>query len=266
MRKTFLVEPSPQGWRNIDREVGEAVTESAVENGICLLSLPHTTAGLAVTSSWDPKGIQDGLGDLRARIPARISYLHPCSPFASAARTRAAVTGCGHCFIVREGKLLLGHSQSLVLLDFDGPQEREVTVTVLERPFYFEAFAFSTAFGEMRDVTAQAEAVVARSGVRDGFCHLSVVAVTAGLMLCAAGQTKADLWQDLERMIPTRGDFLHRETASDAGGHTKTFVAGTQLDLPVTGGKLLLGREQRIVYAEFDGPRPRDVKAAVYEG
>ena len=94
---------------------------------------------------------------------------------------------------------------------------------------------------------------------------MTVVAATAGLMLCAAGEdAQADIWEDIERLIPTRADFHHRETASDAAGHTKTFVAGTQLDLPVQGGALVLGKDQRVVYAEFDGPRPRDIKVAVY--
>ncbi len=265
MRKSFVVETSKNGWQNIDRQVRELVEESGAQNGICLLYLPHTTAGLAITSSWDPKGVEDALSDLRGRIPSRVSYRHPYSPVVSAARTKAAVTGCGHCLILREGRLLLGHSQSLILLDFDPPGEREVSVTILEKDLFFDTFAFSTAFGETRDVTGPVTEMVERSGVREGHCHVAVVAATAGLALCSAGEGQsADLWQDLERMIPTRADFRHRETASDAGGHTKTFVAGTQLDLPVTGGKPLLGEGQRIVYMEFDGPRPRDIKVAVY--
>jgi len=34
---------------------------------------------------------------------------------------------------------------------------------------------------------------------------------------------------DMERMVPTRADFKHRETASDAGGHVKTALTGSQI-------------------------------------
>ena len=117
----------------------------------------------------------------------------------------------------------------------------------------------------MRDVAGEVAKIVRESGVREGSCHVTVVAATAGVVLCGAGEAlQADLWDDVERMIPTRADFRHRETASDAGGHTKTFVAGTQLEVPVRDGAPLLGEGQRIVYMEFDGPRPRDIKVAVY--
>ena len=265
MTRTFELETARDGWHVIDAQVRQAVAESGVKDGICLLHLPHTTAAVAATSSWDPKGIEDSIRDIKAKFPARTSYAHPYSPFTSAARSRAALAGCGRTFIVRDGALLLGHSQTLLIYEFDGPQLRSFSVTVLPRTFYFDTAAFKSGFGEMRDVTAEVESIVRRSGVRDGFCHVTVVAATAGLMLCAAGEdAQADIWEDIERLIPTRADFHHRETASDAAGHTKTFVAGTQLDLPVQGGALVLGKDQRVVYAEFDGPRPRDIKVAVY--
>ena len=37
-----------------------------------------------------------------------------------------------------------------------------------------------------------------------------------------------------------------------------------QLENIDVGGALVLGKDQRVVYAEFDGPRPRDIKVAVY--
>ena len=265
MTRTFELETAKDGWYVIDEQVRRTVEESGVKDGICLLYLPHTTAGFAITSSWDPKGIEDSIRDVKAKFPARTSYAHPYSPFASAARARAALTGGSRTLIVRDGALLLGHSQTLLLYEFDGPQLRSFTVTVLPRALWFGTAAFESRFGEMRDVTGEVAEIVRQSGVREGFCHVTVVAATAGLMLCAAGEeVQADVWEDVERLIPTRADFHHRETASDAAGHSKTFVAGTQLDLPVADGAPVLGRDQRIVYAEFDGPRPRDIRVAVY--
>lgn len=84
-------------------------------------------------------------------------------------------------------------------------------------------------------------------------------------MLCAAGEdAQADIWEDIERLIPTRADFHHRETASDAAGHTRPLWPAPSWTCRCQGGALVLGKDQRVVYAEFDGPRPRDIKVAVY--
>lgn len=57
----------------------------------------------------------------------------------------------------------------------------------------------------MGDVTEEVAEIIRRSGVQNGFCHVAVMAATAGVVLCAAGESRqADLWQDIERMIPTR--------------------------------------------------------------
>ncbi len=265
MRSTFSLVTEKNGWYNIDPQVRQAVAESGVKDGLCLIYLPHTTAGLAATSSWDPKGIDDALTDLRAKFPARTSYQSQDAPFAGAARSKSALSGCSRTFVVKDGALLLGHSQTLVFFEFDGPRERQFSVTVISKEFYFESIPFPTDFGQMRDVTEEVHQAVGRSGVKNGLCHLTVVAATAGIVVCAQGEAlHRDLWEDIDRLIPARADFRHRETASDAAGHIKTFVAGTQLDLPVQDGVLLLNKEQRIVYTEFDGPRPRDVKVAVY--
>ena len=69
---------------------------------------------------------------------------------------------------------------------------------------------------------------------------------------------------DIERMVPTRVDFKHRETASDAGGHVKTAITNSQISAIVEEGELMLGQEQAIVFAEFDGPRPRSYYVCVY--
>lgn len=265
MTREFLIETTKGGWNIINEQVGAIVEQSGVQNGLCLLYVPHTTAGLVVTSHWDLKGVQDSLDDLKAVYPTRMSYKHPYSPYAGAARSKTAVVGCERTLIIKDGKLLLGHSQSLMVYEFDGPQTRKVVVTVLDKPLYFGTYAFRSEYGSMTDVTEEVEKIVAESGVENGSCHITDVAATSSILLCEGDEAvQNDIWEDIERMIPTRADFGHRETASDAGGHTKTFVGGTQIQLPVVDGKLVRAENQRIVYAEFDGPRPRDVKVAVY--
>ena len=107
--------------------------------------------------------------------------------------------------------------------------------------------------------------MVEKSVVINGVCHISVLHSTAGLVIAPKDEpSRIDVMEDIERMVPTRVDFKHRETASDAGGHVKTALTGTQITVPVIDGKLALGDEQAIVFAEYDGPRPRNCFVAVY--
>lgn len=265
MFKEFELVTRKNGYHIIDEDVQAVLRDSGVHNGLCIVHVPHTTLGLVATSSWDEKGIQDGLAELDRDVPARISYRHAHSPFDAAAHTKSCLTGTSRSFIVHEGKIVLGHSQSLMLFEFDGPRRRRYTVTVVARELYYERVRFTTVFSEARDVTESVEQAIRNSGVENGLCHITVVAATAGIVLSAGGGAALeDLMQSFENLVPTRADFRHRETASDCSGHAKTYLAGTQLNLPVVNGKPVLGKGQRLIYLEFDGPRPRDIQIAVY--
>ena len=138
-------------------------------------------------------------------------------------------------------------------------------VEIIEKPLYLEKRNIQTVYMGMHDVTAAVEEITAKSGVRNGICHIAMLHSTAGLVLAPKQETEAkDVMANIERMVPTRVDFKHRETASDAGGHVKTALTGSQISLPVSDGRLVLGAEQAVTFAEFDGPRPRSFYVAVY--
>jgi len=130
---------------------------------------------------------------------------------------------------------------------------------------YTSKLSIETVYMGMHDVTNLVDGAVKESGAINGICHVSMLHSTAGLMICAkSADAQADIMRDIEKAVPTRVDFKHRETASDAGGHIKTAFAGSQISLPVEDGRLLLGDEQAIIFAEFDGPRPRNIIVTVY--
>ena len=150
-------------------------------------------------------------------------------------------------------------------MEHDGPRPREFYVEIIEKPVKLTKLSVPTVYMGMHDITGDVQKAVADSGVQEGMCHISVLHSTAGLVIAPRDEAaRKDVMEDIERMVPTRVDFKHRETASDAGGHVKTSLTGTQISLPVQGGKLVLGPEQAIVFAEFDGPRPRNCFVGVY--
>ena len=250
---------------SITAEVNELVAQSGVKDGICLVSVPHTTASLVITSFWDPRGLYDLLDEIDRNIPTRVSYKHQDSPYDASGHVKSAMIGSSASLIISGGKLILGSSQGLVFVEHDGPRPREFYVEIIEKPVKLTKLSVPTVYMGMHDITDDVQKAVADSGVQEGMCHISVLHSTAGLVIAPKDEaSRKDVMEDIERMVPTRVDFKHRETASDAGGHVKTSLTGTQISLPVQGGKLVLGPEQAIVFAEFDGPRPRNCFVGVY--
>ncbi len=67
----------------------------------------------------------------------------------------------------------------------------------------------------------------------------------------------ADIVAQLSRLAPPDAGYRHAEGNADA--HVKSVLAGPSLLLPVSGGRLRLGRWQAVFFCEFDGPRQREV-------
>jgi len=115
-------------------------------------------------------------------------------------------------------------------------------------------------------ITDEVRRVVRESGVTEGVCVVFCPHTTAGLTINSAldPATAQDLRHELDRLVPTRVDFIHTfDTPSDAAGHIKATLVGPQLTLIVHDGSLVLGSAQGIFLCEFDGPRRRQIHVKV---
>jgi secondary thiamine-phosphate synthase enzyme len=116
---------------------------------------------------------------------------------------------------------------------------------------------------ELQNVTGEIENVVAASGCVRGICHLYVPHTTAGVMVNEGYDP--DVARDMEvafdRLIPHKGDYRHAEGNSDS--HIKTALVGTSESIWIENGSLALGRWQVIFFAEFDGPRSRELHVKI---
>jgi secondary thiamine-phosphate synthase enzyme len=104
--------------------------------------------------------------------------------------------------------------------------------------------------------------VVAGRQLADGVHLLSTPHTTASLFL---SEVDKELLTDLERtaseLLRPLEPFTHaRENNPNAAAHLFSSLAGTQLLVEVEGGNLQLGRYQRIVFLELDGPRSRRLR------
>lgn len=116
---------------------------------------------------------------------------------------------------------------------------------------------------ELQDITERIENAVHESGCVSGICHLFVPHTTAGILINEGYDP--DVARDMEgafdRLIPDSPGFHHAEGNSDS--HIKTALVGTSETVWIENGRLALGQWQRIFFAEFDGPRSRQLRLKI---
>ena len=89
------------------------------------MHIPHTTAGLCLTSKWDETDFADIKGELRRIVPTRVDFCHQFdTPEDAAGHIKSVLTGCTLPILIKDGKALLGSSQGIYFLEFDGPRNR----------------------------------------------------------------------------------------------------------------------------------------------
>lgn len=118
----------------------------------------------------------------------------------------------------------------------------------------------------MTDITKDVNDYVQESGIKEGICVVCVPHTTAAVTVNSAIDplTMADIVSEVHRLIPTRVDFQHvYDTPADAAGHIKASLIGNDVTLMVSGGELMLGSSQSLMFFEFDGPRKRRVLVRV---
>jgi secondary thiamine-phosphate synthase enzyme len=116
-------------WLNISGEVRKIVASSGVQEGICVVFVPHTTAAVTVNENADPDVPRDVLLALDAISPDRREFRH--AEGNSASHTKTSLVGPSITLIVTGGDLLLGTWQGIWFNEYDGPRTRKVHVRVL---------------------------------------------------------------------------------------------------------------------------------------
>lgn len=117
--------------RALTDEIQSVVTKSGVIDGFCVIHSPHTTAGITITSKWDETGFADIKSEMRRIVPTRVDFHHQFdTPEDAAGHIKSVLVGSNMTLIVQAGKLLLGSSQGVFFLEFDGPRQRKCFVMV----------------------------------------------------------------------------------------------------------------------------------------
>ena len=115
---------------DITEQTKKIVNESKIKQGICFLYTPHATAAIIINENYDPNICLDLIDALNKLIPEG-KYRHDKIDNNGAAHIKAAIIGPSESIPIKNGELLLGRWQSIMLADFDGPRERKVIINIM---------------------------------------------------------------------------------------------------------------------------------------
>ena len=114
---------------NITSRVQQAVTDSGVTDGICVIFVPHTTAAVTINENADPDVVRDMKTELEKIVPWEDGYHHYEGN--SAAHLKASMIGFSEQVIIEDGRLVLGTWQGIYFCEFDGPRNRKLKIKIL---------------------------------------------------------------------------------------------------------------------------------------
>lgn len=119
---------------------------------------------------------------------------------------------------------------------------------------------------ELIDITDKIQQVVAKSKVSDGACVVFVPHTTAGITINenADPSVRKDILKELNKIVPFNDGYEHSE--GNAAAHIKASLMGASINIIIEGGALTLGTWQGVYFAEFDGPRSREVWVNIIRG
>lgn len=126
-----VITRSQERLEDITGRVNEIIRRNGIDEGVCYLFLPHTTAGLMVNENADPNLAADFLAHLRKLAPASTDFRHADGN--AHAHIKASLVGHSLTIPVEDGRLALGHWQGVFLAEFDGPRDRTVAITLISR-------------------------------------------------------------------------------------------------------------------------------------
>ena len=114
---------------DVTAQVDAVVRESKVRTGVCVVFVPHTTAGVTINENADPDVTRDMLKELNKMVPFEDDYAH--AEGNSAAHVKSTLVGCSATIPVEEGRLALGTWQAIYFCEFDGPRSRQLQIQIL---------------------------------------------------------------------------------------------------------------------------------------
>lgn len=114
---------------DVTADVAAAVPDG-FEAGVCVITVPHTTAGVIV-NEHEPRLMTDVEGLLDRLVPSGDDYAHDAIDDNADGHLRAMLLGANATVPIADGELALGTWQSVQFVECDGPRTRGLRLTFL---------------------------------------------------------------------------------------------------------------------------------------
>ncbi len=127
-----LKTPDREILLDVTNEVHKIVRDSNIEEGICRVFIPHTTAGITINENADPSVIKDISNYLGKLIPHEggLGYTFKHREGNSDAHIKCSLIGHSVELLIHENRLMLGTWQGIMFAEFDGPRNRRIYVQI----------------------------------------------------------------------------------------------------------------------------------------
>ncbi len=130
MNRTLTVKTnSKTEFIDITADIEKAIRSERVDDGVCFLFVPHTTAAVTINESADPSVKSDIIMVLNKIVPWKEPYRHLEGN--SPAHIKASIIGPSEIIAVEGGRLKLGTWQGVFFCEFDGPRTRKIHIRLL---------------------------------------------------------------------------------------------------------------------------------------
>ena len=129
METITVATPEREVLVDITSEVERVVRASGVPDGICIVFVPHTTAGITINENADPSVKTDIANFLGKLIPQHAGFRHMEGN--ADAHIKASCMGSSETILIEKGSLVLGTWQGICFAEFDGPRTRKVHIRIL---------------------------------------------------------------------------------------------------------------------------------------
>jgi len=114
---------------DITEEVERIIGESGIKNGLALVFVPHSTAGIVLTEN--ERGLKNDWLEIFKKLTAGIDFEHNKIDDNADSHILSGLIGQGRVLPIKDSRIIRGTWQQIFLAEFDGPRERRVIVEII---------------------------------------------------------------------------------------------------------------------------------------
>lgn len=115
---------------DITQPLSAELRKSGIDQGLCIVFNPHTTAGLTINEGADPAVPVDIIDGFRKMVPIHYPFKHMEGN--SPAHIMASLMGSSLTIAINNGSFVLGTWQKIFFCEFDGPRNRKVHIHLIK--------------------------------------------------------------------------------------------------------------------------------------